>query len=435
MISRYTRPKMGRIWSDDNRYKKWLQVELAVCEAMAQLGIIPQEDYDIIASKAKFKLSDIRKEEEKTHHEVVAFLNVLQNNVGEEAARWIHFGLTSSDIMDTGLALQIKDAGAIIEEDIQNLLNAIEKLATKHRYTPIIGRTHGVHAEPTTLGLKFAAWYDEMRRNYENFKYALEQAIVGKIAGAVGNFANVEPEVEKIALEKLGVKPEPAPTQIVHRDRYARLLSAMALIGASIEKFATEIRHLQRTEVGEMEEPFAPTQQGSSAMPHKKNPIKCEQLCGLARLLRSYVIPAMENIALWHERDISHSSVERNIIPDAFILTDYMLDRMTSILDGLVIHTDKMEENIWLTKGLIFSQRLMLRLIKSGMPRQKAHLLIQGKVMTSWRKGLDFKQQIIKDGEIRRYLSLEEIESLFDIEIYRRNVDYIFKRVFPKKKK
>ncbi|HDG68534.1 MAG TPA: adenylosuccinate lyase, partial [candidate division Zixibacteria bacterium] len=210
MISRYTRPKMGRIWSDDNRYKKWLQVELAVCEAMAQLGIIPQEDYDIIASKAKFKLSDIRKEEEKTHHEVVAFLNVLQNNVGEEAARWIHFGLTSSDIMDTGLALQIKDAGAIIEEDIQNLLNAIEKLATKHRYTPIIGRTHGVHAEPTTLGLKFAAWYDEMRRNYDNFKYALEQAIVGKIAGAVGNFANVEPEVERIALEKLGVKPEPA---------------------------------------------------------------------------------------------------------------------------------------------------------------------------------------------------------------------------------
>ncbi len=435
MISRYSNSSMSKIWSDDHRFKKWLKIELAVCEAQAELGNIPQETYDEIVKKASFKLTDIRKAEAKTKHEVVAFLNVLQKNVGEDASRWIHFGLTSSDIMDTALALQIKDASTIIKKDITDLMSTIKSLANKHRYAPIIGRTHGVHAEPTTLGLKFAAWFDEMRRNKENFEYALENALVGKISGAVGNFANVDPKVEEKVMKKLGLKAEPAPTQVVHRDRHARLIASLAIMAATIEKIATEIRNLQRTEIGEMEEPFAATQQGSSAMPHKRNPIQCEQLCGLARLMRSYTIPAIENIVLWHERDISHSSVERVIIPDAFTLADYMLTKLNSILSGITIHTDKMMKNIEMSRGLIFSQRLLLKLIKSGVPRAKAHLMIQGKVMSTLRKGEDFMKQVVKDGEIRRYISLEEIQALFDLDVYIRYVDYIYKRVFSKKKK
>ncbi len=435
MISRYSNSSMSKIWSDDHRFKKWLKIELAVCEAQAELGNIPQETYDEIVKKASFKLTDIRKAEAKTKHEVVAFLNVLQKNVGEDASRWIHFGLTSSDIMDTALALQIKDASTIIKKDITDLMSTIKSLANKHRYVPIIGRTHGVHAEPTTLGLKFAAWFDEMRRNKENFEYALENALVGKISGAVGNFANVDPKVEEKVMKKLGLKAEPAPTQVVHRDRHARLIASLAIMAATIEKIATEIRNLQRTEIGEIEEPFAATQQGSSAMPHKRNPIQCEQLCGLARLMRSYTIPAIENIVLWHERDISHSSVERVIIPDAFTLADYMLTKLNNILSGITIHTDKMMKNIEMSRGLIFSQRLLLKLIKSGVPRAKAHLMIQGKVMSTLRKGEDFMKQVIKDGEIRRYISLEEIQALFDLDVYIRYVDYIYKRVFSKKKK
>lgn len=432
MIARYARPQMARIWSDETRFKKWLQVEITVCEALAELEIIPQEAFDEIKKKAGFKIADIRKAEQKTQHEVVAFLNVLQEKVKDDAARWIHYGLTSSDIMDTALALQLKDASKIILSDIDTLMATIKTLATKHRYTPIMGRTHGIHAEPTTLGLKFASWYDEMARNKERFIFAVQQVTVGKISGAVGNFANVEPDVEEIVMKKLKLTPEPASSQVVHRDRLAYFLSTLAILATSIERFATEIRHLQRTEVGEMEEPFAATQHGSSAMPHKRNPVKCEQLCGLARLMRSYTIPAMENIVLWHERDISHSSVERVIVPDATILADYILNKINEILTGLVIHTDRMLENIGLTKGHIFSQRLLLRLIKAGVPRQKAHLMIQGKIMSSWRKGEDFKKQVIKDGEIRRYISLEEIEALFDIDVYIRYVDQIFRRVFPK---
>ena len=432
MIARYTLPQMARIWTDENRFKKWLRVEIAVCEALAEAEVIPEEALDEIKKKATFKLSDIRKAEEKTRHEVVAFLNVLQEKVGEDASRWIHYGLTSSDIMDTALALQIRDATKIVLEDIDAIMNSLKSLAVKHRYTPIMGRTHGIHAEPTTLGLKFASWYDEMSRNKERFELAVSQILVGKISGAVGNFANIDPEVEEKVMKKLKLSPEPCASQVVHRDRHAFFISVLGLLATSVEKFATEIRHLQRTEVGELEEPFTATQQGSSAMPHKRNPIQCEQLCGLARLMRSYIIPAMENVVLWHERDISHSSVERVIIPDALILANYILEKMNTILLGLVVHTDKMMENIELTKGHIFSQRLLLRLIKAGVPRQRAHLMIQGKIMSSWRKGKDFKDEVIKDGEIRRYISLEEIEALFDIDVYIRYVDIIFKRVFPK---
>ncbi|MCD6594330.1 adenylosuccinate lyase [bacterium] len=435
MISRYANSQMTKIWSDDNRFKKWLKIELAVCEAQAELGNIPQETYDEIAKKAAFKLTAIRKAEEKNKHELVAFLNVIQKNIGDDASRWVHYGLTSSDVMDTALAIQIKDASSIIKKDIDDFMSTIKSLANKHRYVPIIGRTHGVHAEPTTLGLKFAAWFDEMKRNKENFEYAVENALIGKISGAVGNFANIDPKVGEKVMKKLGLKHEPAPTQIVHRDRYARLIASMAIMAATIEKIATEIRNLQRTEIGEMEEPFAASQQGSSAMPHKRNPVQCEQLCGLSRLMRSYTIPAIENMVLWHERDISHSSVERVIIPDSFTLADYMLKKITYILSGIVIHPDKMMKNIEMSKGLIFSQRLLLKLIRSGVPRAKAHLMIQGKVMSTYRKGDNFMKQIVKDGEIRRYISLEEIQALFDLDVYIRYVDYIFKKVFTKKKK
>jgi len=434
MINRYSNVHMAKIWGDDYRFKKWLQVELAVCEAQTELGNIPEEALKEITKKSSFKLTDIRKAEDKTKHEMIAFLNVLQKSIGEDSSRWIHYGLTSSDIMDTALAIQIKDASTIVEKDINSILSALRSLANKHRYTPIIGRTHGVHAEPTTLGLKFAAWFDEMQRNKQRFLDATKQAQVGTISGAVGNFANIDPKVEEIALTKLELIPEPAPTQVVHRDRHAQLIMVLAMIASSLQKFALEIRHLERTEVGELEEPFAATQQGSSAMPHKRNPIQCEQICGLARLFHGYVVSALENISLWHERDISHSSVERVIIPDAFILMNYMLHKMTKIFSGIVIHTEKMSENIEMTKGLIFSQRLLLRLIKAGVPRQKAHIMIQGKIMSSWKKGDDFLKQVVKDGEIRRYLSLNEIRSLFDLDVYIRYVDYIYKRVFPKKK-
>jgi adenylosuccinate lyase len=435
MVGRYSRNPMAKIWSDEIRFKKWLQVEIAAVEALAELDVIPQDAVEEIKKKCDFKIADIRSAEEKTKHEIVAFLNVLQEKVGDDASRWIHFGLTSSDVLDTALGLQLKDASEIIIEDIETLQTTIKNLATKYQYTPIMGRTHGVHAEPTTVGLKFAVWFDEISRAKRRIENAFEETFVGKMSGVVGNFANIDPEVEEKAMEKLKLTAEPAASQIVHRDRYAFLIATCAILAGSIEKIATEIRNLQRTEVGEMEEPFSSGQHGSSAMPHKRNPVQCEQVCGLARLIRSYTVPALENIVLWHERDISHSSVERVIIPDTMILLDYILDKMNELLAGIVIHPDKMLQNIELTKGHIFSQRLMMRLIKSGVPRQKAHLVIQGKIMSSWRKGEDFKQQVVKDGEIRRYISLEEIEALFDLDIYIRYVDYIFKRVFPKKKK
>ena len=434
MIDRYSRPKMKEIWSDENRFKKWLEVEIAVLEAQAELEEIEQEVVDEVKQKASFTVEEIRKAEEETHHEMVAFINVIQSKISDEAKRWFHFGLTSSDIMDTALALQLREASDIIAADLKAVMNTIKNMAHKYRYTPIMGRTHGMHAEPTTFGLKVAVWYDEFNRHKKRFKEAVDQVLVGKISGAVGNFATIDPEVEEKVLKKLKLKPEKAATQIVHRDRHAFYIATLALIASTIEKIATEIRNLQRTEIAEVEEPFAAKQKGSSAMPHKRNPVKSEQLCGLARLVRSYVIPAMENIVLWHERDISHSSVERVILPDATTLIDYMLDRLNYILSGLRVNTDKMMENIMLTRGHIFSQRLMHRLIRAGLPRETAYLLVQGRAMASWAKGLDFREEVIKDGEIRRYISLEEIEALFDLDVYIRYVNYIFKRVFGGKR-
>ncbi len=434
MIDRYSRPKMKEIWSDENRFKKWLEVEIAVLEAQAELEEIEQEVVDEVKQKASFTIEEIRKAEEETHHEMVAFINVIQSKISDEAKRWFHFGLTSSDIMDTALALQLREASDIIAADLKAVMNTIKNMAHKYRYTPIMGRTHGMHAEPTTFGLKVAVWYDEFNRHKKRFKEAVDQVLVGKISGAVGNFATIDPEVEEKVLKKLKLKPEKAATQIVHRDRHAFYIATLALIASTIEKIATEIRNLQRTEIAEVEEPFAAKQKGSSAMPHKRNPVKSEQLCGLARLVRSYVIPAMENIVLWHERDISHSSVERVILPDATTLIDYMLDRLNYILSGLRVNTDKMMENIMLTRGHIFSQRLMHRLIRAGLPRETAYLLVQGRAMASWAKGLDFREEVIKDGEIRRYISLEEIEALFDLDVYIRYVNYIFKRVFGGKR-
>lgn len=434
MIDRYSRPKMKEIWSDENRFKKWLEVEIAVLEAQAELEEIEQEVVDEVKQKASFTVEEIRKAEEETHHEMVAFINVIQSKISDEAKRWFHFGLTSSDIMDTALALQLREASDIIAADLKAVMNTIKNMAHKYRYTPIMGRTHGMHAEPTTFGLKVAVWYDEFNRHKKRFKEAMDQVLVGKISGAVGNFATIDPEVEEKVLKKLKLKPEKAATQIVHRDRHAFYIATLALIASTIEKIATEIRNLQRTEIAEVEEPFATKQKGSSAMPHKRNPVKSEQLCGLARLVRSYVIPAMENIVLWHERDISHSSVERVILPDATTLIDYMLDRLNYILSGLRVNTDKMMENIMLTRGHIFSQRLMHRLIRAGLPRETAYLLVQGRAMASWAKGLDFREEVIKDGEIRRYISLEEIEALFDLDVYIRYVNYIFKRVFGGKR-
>ena len=434
MIDRYSRPKMKEIWSDENRFKKWLEVEIAVLEAQAELEEIEQEVVDEVKQKASFTVEEIRKAEEETHHEMVAFINVIQSKISDEAKRWFHFGLTSSDIMDTALALQLREASDIIAADLKAVMNTIKNMAHKYRYTPIMGRTHGMHAEPTTFGLKVAVWYDEFNRHKKRFKEAMDQVLVGKISGAVGNFATIDPEVEEKVLKKLKLKPEKAATQIVHRDRHAFYIATLALIASTIEKIATEIRNLQRTEIAEVEEPFAAKQKGSSAMPHKRNPVKSEQLCGLARLVRSYVIPAMENIVLWHERDISHSSVERVILPDATTLIDYMLDRLNYILSGLRVNTDKMMENIMLTRGHIFSQRLMHRLIRAGLPRETAYLLVQGRAMASWAKGLDFREEVIKDGEIRRYISLEEIEALFDLDVYIRYVNYIFKRVFGGKR-
>ncbi len=430
MINRYSRYHIKKVWSEENRYKKWLDVEIAVCKAQAELGNIEPEIAETIKKKASFKLKEIRKAEEETHHELIAFLKVIQDKIGDEPSRWLHYGLTSSDIMDTALALQIREAMNIVMVGLETVRSTIKDLAKKYRYTPIIGRTHGIHAEPTTVGLKFAVWYDELTRHKDRIENALEQVLVGSISGAVGNYANIDPETEELTLEILELKREPVPSQIVHRDRHAYFISMLSLLGSSIEKIATEIRNLQRTEIGEFMEPFAKTQLGSSAMPHKRNPVKCEQLTGLARLLRSYVVPAMENIALWHERDISHSSVERVIIPDATILLDYMLFKLNFILSGLNIDTDRAMENIMLTKGYIFSQRLMLRLIRAGLPRQKAHMLVQGRVISSWEKKQDFFEQVVKDGEIRRYISLEELRALFDLDVYIRYVDLIFKRVF-----
>ena len=420
---------MAKIWEPENKFQKWLDVEIAACEAWAKLGEIPKKGLDVIKKKAKFNLSRIDEIEKTVKHDVIAFLTSVGENVGPDS-RYIHKGLTSSDILDTSLAILMKEASALIIDDIKKLMGVLKTNAYKYKNTLQMGRSHGIHAEPITFGLKFALWHEEMARNLVRIKTAKETVSFGKLSGAVGTFSSIPPFIEKYVCTKLGLTPDNITTQIVQRDRPAEFMNALALIAAAIEKIALEIRHLQRTEVLEAEEPFEKGQKGSSAMPHKRNPVGCENLCGLARVVRSNAMAAMENIALWHERDISHSSVERIIIPDSTILVDYMLARLTGILKGLHVYPERMLENINKSYGLYNSQRVLLKLIEKGMSRENAYQFVQKNAMQSWEQKKDFKEPLKQDKEIKKYLSSDEIDKLFDLSYYLKNVNYIFKRVF-----
>jgi adenylosuccinate lyase len=429
MISRYSRPAMAGIWELDSKYCKWLQVELAVCDAWADLGKIPRAALRKIKAKAGFDLQRIDEIEATVKHDVIAFLTSVAEHVGPES-RYIHKGLTSSDVLDTALSLQMREASDIIIRDLGALREVLEAQAFKYKDVPCMGRSHGVHAEPMTFGLKFALWYEEAGRNLRRMRRAKRTIGVGKLSGAVGTFSNVPPALEEKVLKRLGLRPEPVATQVVQRDRHAEYICALALVAASIEKIAVEIRHLQRTEVLEAEEPFAKGQKGSSAMPHKRNPVGAENLSGLARVVRANAQAALEDVALWHERDISHSSVERVIIPDSSILADYMLDRLTGILAGLRVYPDRMKRNMAQSYGLFNSQHVMLRLVEAGLTREDAYALVQKNAMQSWRRKKSFKSLLLKDREVRRFLSREEITDAFDLAPYLKNVDFIFRRVF-----
>jgi len=429
MIARYTRPEMGKLWDLENKYHKWLDVEIAACEAWAELGEIPRDVLRTIKKKAMFDVNKIDGIEKVVKHDVIAFLTSVAQSLGPEA-RFMHKGLTSSDILDTALALLMRDASDMIIKDIIELMDVLKKQAYKYKETLMIGRSHGIHAEPMTFGLKFALWYEDMKRNLSRIKKARETICVGKLSGAVGTFSNIPPAIEEKVCKKLGLRPEPVATQIVQRDRHAEYLLTLALVAASVEKIAVEIRHLQRTEVLEAEEPFMAGQKGSSAMPHKRNPIGCENLSGLARLVRSNAMAALENIALWHERDISHSSVERVIIPDSSILTDYMLNRLKGILDKLHVYPKRMKENMLKSYGLFNSQRVMLALIDKGLNRDFAYDIVQRNAMKSWQTGAQFRKILFRDTDVKRYLTAKEMEDIFDLKYYLKNVDYIFKRVF-----
>jgi adenylosuccinate lyase len=428
MIERYTLKEMGNIWNEKNRYSKWLEVEIAACEGMQKQELIPKKAVENIKKKARINLDRIHALEKINNHEVIAFLDSLAEVIGDDA-KYIHLGLTSSDIMDTGLALQTKDASKIILKDIDNLIKILKKQALKYKNTVMMGRTHGIHAQPITLGLKFALWLEEMKRNRERFNKAAQNISFGKISGAVGTYTHTSPELEEITLKKLGLKPEPLSTQVVPRDRYAEYLLSLALIASSIEKFALEIRHLQRTEVRELEEPFSKTQKGSSAMPHKRNPILCERLCGLARIIKANGLISLDNIPLWHERDISHSSVERVIIPDSCILIDYILQKFIYITEKLSVFPERMKQNINLTKGVVFSQKVLTELIKKGMAREKAYNLVQKHALKSYNTNTDFKSLISKDREIKKYLNEKDIKACFDFSSLLKNVNKIFKRL------
>jgi len=429
MIPRYTLPEMGALWGDEAKFRSWLEVEIEAARAMAKYKLIPAKAVKVIEKKADFDIQRINEIEAEVNHDVIAFLTSVSEFVGEEA-KYLHYGMTSSDMLDTALALTLKRAAAIIDKKLATALKEIKRLALKHRKTPCMGRTHGVLAEPTTVGLKFAVWYTELTRRRETFKRAAEGVAVGKISGAVGNFANVDPKIEAEVCRRLRLRPAEVSTQVVQRDRHAELLTSLALLGSSLEKFATEIRNLQRTEIGEMAEGFTKGQKGSSAMPHKKNPITAERICGIARLLRGFALASMENVPLWHERDIAHSSVERVILPDATIIADYGLQKFIEVLKGLVINTDRMLENVYYRGGVVFSQRLLLKLTGPVGSRDKAYRMVQRHAMdaTSGR-GL-FRENVSNDPEIGKYLSRSEIDGCFDLAYYLRNVDAIFKRVF-----
>ena len=429
MIPRYSREKMSAIWSPENRYQKWLDIEILACEAMAQMGNIPEYSLKNIKEKAAFDVARIEEIEKTTKHDVIAFLTSVTEKVGEDG-RFIHMGLTSSDILDTSLAVLLKEASDILIDDVNQLLLVLRNKAAEHRDTLMIGRSHGIHAEPITFGLKMALWYQEMERNLTRMIQAKETISYGKISGAVGTFSFIDPSVEEYVCHKMGLKPAPVSSQIVQRDRHAEFFTTLAIIASSLDKFSQEIRLLQRTEVREAEEYFTPGQKGSSAMPHKRNPVLSENLSGLARLMRSYALASLEDIALWHERDISHSSVERVIAPDATILLDFMLSRFAGLIDKLVVYPDRMLANLNMTKGLIFSQMVLLKLIDKGMSRENAYAVVQKNAMKSWQEDGDFKQVLLEDDEVMSYLNSEDINTVFRIENFLGHMGLIFNRVF-----
>ena len=431
MISRYSRKEMSKIWSEEAKFRQWLRVEIAVCKAWTKYGRIPTEATNTISKRAKIDVERINELEKILKHDFLAFLTALSENIGDDS-RYLHLGLTSSDILDTAFALQLKDAATLLIDDMKMLKGVLKKLAFKHKMTPIIGRTHGIHAEPTTLGLIFALWYDEMARNLDRLNRARDIISVGKISGAVGTYANIPPEVEQYACKVLKLKPASISTQIVQRDIHADYFLTLSIVATSIEKVATYIRHFQRTEVQELEEPFTEGQKGSSAMPHKRNPILSENLCGLARLVRSYALTSLENIPLWHERDISHSSVERVIGPDATILLDFMLNRLTYILDSAKIYPKNIKRNLDLTRGLIHSQKVLLKLVDKGLSREKAYEIIQKNAIKTWNARLHFREILLKDKDVKNHLSKEELDECFKIENDLKYVDHIFERVFSR---
>jgi len=428
LIDRYTRPEMGRIWSDENKYRCWLTVEIAASQALARAGIVPQTAADAIRDRGDFTVDRINEIEAEVHHDVIAFTTAVAEHIGPEA-RWLHYGLTSTDVVDTAQALQLKAASSIIRAGIIGLSEVLRRRALEFQYTPAIGRTHGIHAEPTTFGLKLLLWYSEMQRNLVRFDAAAEDLRVGKLSGAVGTFGHLKPEHEEAICSELGLRPVPIATQVVQRDRHAAYIATLAVLCSTLDKIATEIRHLQRTEVREAEEFFSEKQKGSSAMPHKRNPITSEQICGLARVVRSNAQTAFEDVALWHERDISHSSAERIILPDSTILADYLLVKTTSLIDKLLVYPARMLKNLESTGGLIFSGQLLLDLAQSGMSREDAYRLVQSHAMRSWREDLTFREEVAEDPEINQRLTSDQLDRAFDYTRQLANVDAIFRRV------
>ncbi len=420
---------MGAIWSEQRRYETWLEVELAAADAMADAGIVPAEAARELRARAAFDVARIEEIEQTTQHDVIAFTTAVAEHVGP-AARWLHFGLTSSDVVDTAQAIQMREACDLIVKGIAGLMEAVRARAEEHRRTPMIGRTHGVHAEPMTLGLKLALWYAELQRDLDRVLRAREAVAVGKISGAVGTFAHLDPAIEASVCERLGLQPAPVSSQVIQRDRHAELMSTLAITAASLEKFALEIRGLQKTEIGEVEEPFGKGQKGSSAMPHKRNPIGCEQITGLARLVRANAMAALENVALWHERDISHSSVERVILPDSFIALDHMLRRFTRIVRGMVVYPERMRENLNRSRGVVFSGTVLLELARRGLSREQAYEWVQRNAMRSFHEQKDFKELLLADPDLMKVLTPAEVERAFDLDDHLRNVDVIFDRVF-----
>lgn len=428
MIPRYTRKEMKSIWSDENKFKKFLEVEIAVCEAWNKKGMIPESALKTIKEKSYIDVKKIEEIEEKTKHDVIAFIEQVGSTIGD-AASYLHYGLTSSDILDTSLNIILVEAGNILLEDIKKLKDILKKKSIEYKNIPMIGRTHGIHAEPITLGFKFAGWYFEIERNIKRMETAIEEIRVGKISGAVGTYAHLDPEIEDYVCKKFNLKPEDFSTQIISRDRYSFFISTLGIIAASLEKFALQVRLLQQTELSEMSEPFEKSQKGSSAMPHKKNPVLCEKVCGLARVIKNNVGVGLENVALWHERDISHSSAERIILPESTILLDYILNLCINIFENLNIYSEKMKTDIFLTKGLIFSQKVLLALCQKGIPRKDAYQIVQRNALKCYEKEKDFKTLILEDKEVRKYLDEKEIEKIFDIKWFLRYIDKIFLKI------